>query len=130
MPPPLASKQGLNIQNPAARLHAFVGRSDVTKVLIPIMAQLMCTSMAHFVASSQDGFRVVLSWAEVDPEFGSCSPPAQRPQAHPADPRHPARRPLQPPRPRPRVHRDRPRRRANDGRALTTASARSSFSPG
>ncbi|MGW6441594.1 molybdopterin-binding protein [Lentzea sp. NPDC055074] len=25
------------------------------------------------VATSQDGFRVVLSWAEVDPEFGSCS---------------------------------------------------------
>ncbi|HEX7301969.1 hypothetical protein [Lentzea sp.] len=24
-------------------------------------------------ATSQDGFRVVLSWAEVDPEFGSCS---------------------------------------------------------
>ncbi|WP_394618740.1 molybdopterin-binding protein [Lentzea sp. JNUCC 0626] len=25
------------------------------------------------IASSQDGFRVALSWAEVDPEFGSCS---------------------------------------------------------
>ncbi|MFD9700060.1 molybdopterin-binding protein [Lentzea sp. NPDC059081] len=25
------------------------------------------------VATSQDGFRAVLSWAEVDPEFGSCS---------------------------------------------------------
>ncbi|WP_189153208.1 hypothetical protein [Lentzea pudingi] len=27
------------------------------------------------VASSADGYRVLLSWAEVDPEFGACSAP-------------------------------------------------------